>query len=473
MLDLRLFQNPRFAVSSGGITLVFFAMFGSFFMLAQYLQGVHRLLAARRRGPAAAVLGGDDGRRAEHAEAGRPLRRQPGRRVGLGLGRDRHGRHALFFDVDTSYWDARHDVHPRRRHGADDDADDDPADGGGATRPCGMGSATNDTTRELGGALGVAVLGSLLTGQFTSGVGPAVASCRPTCGSGPKAVSAACSDSIAEGEIPRTRRPLVSAAKQSFVDGLGLATTVSAAVVAIAAVLVYRFLPSDRNSPQVTGEAVPALDTASPNASSPSPQTDLAISGATSRRRRPGVRLGMPMRIECKHFESRTYRNGETVRKCDLDLAPDAPWRCPDDCPKYERRLADRSWTYGSLVTPPTPDEPASVADGSAAAILDEAEDTSTRSAPGAWPRSRPSGRGSRPAAGGALLRHSRRADGAHRPPGNARVTVDRHGDSPPTFREGEQDMATKRVSKPRPTGRPRRTRYRGRHAAVPHRRRS
>ena len=83
----------------------------------------------------------------------------------------------------------------------------------------------------------------------------------------------------------------------------------------------------------------------------------------------------MPMRIECKHFESRTYRNGETVRKCDLDLAPDAPWRCPDDCPKYERRLADRSWTYGTLVTPPTPAEPASVADGSAARILDEAED--------------------------------------------------------------------------------------------------
>jgi hypothetical protein len=81
------------------------------------------------------------------------------------------------------------------------------------------------------------------------------------------------------------------------------------------------------------------------------------------------------MRQECKYFESRTYRNGETVRKCHLDLAPDAPWRCPDDCPRFERRLADRSWTHGSLVTPPTPAEPASVSDGSAAAILDEAED--------------------------------------------------------------------------------------------------
>ena len=80
------------------------------------------------------------------------------------------------------------------------------------------------------------------------------------------------------------------------------------------------------------------------------------------------------MRQECKHFESRTYANGDTVRKCDLDLAPDAPWRCPDDCPKYERRLAAVAWTQGSLVSLPTPDEPASVADGSAAALLDEAE---------------------------------------------------------------------------------------------------
>jgi hypothetical protein len=81
------------------------------------------------------------------------------------------------------------------------------------------------------------------------------------------------------------------------------------------------------------------------------------------------------MRTECKHFESRTYRNGETVRKCDLDLAPDAPWRCPDNCPQYERRLADVAWTHGSLTVPATPEEPASVADGTAARLLDEAED--------------------------------------------------------------------------------------------------
>jgi hypothetical protein len=81
------------------------------------------------------------------------------------------------------------------------------------------------------------------------------------------------------------------------------------------------------------------------------------------------------MRQECKHFESRTYRNGETVRKCDLDLAPDAPWRCPENCPSYERRMADVNWAHGSLVTPATPDEPPGLDDGSAAALLDAAED--------------------------------------------------------------------------------------------------
>ena len=84
------------------------------------------------------------------------------------------------------------------------------------------------------------------------------------------------------------------------------------------------------------------------------------------------------MRQDCKYFESRTYANGETVRKCDLDLAPEAPWRCPADCASFTRRLADVNWSHGTLVTPPTPDEPLDAldrGDGSVAAVLDEAED--------------------------------------------------------------------------------------------------
>ena len=64
------------------------------------------------------------------------------------------------------------------------------------------------------------------------------------------------------------------------------------------------------------------------------------------------------MRQECKNFESRTYANGETVRKCNLDLAPDAPWRCPDNCPSYRPRMADVGWVHGSLVEPALEEEP-------------------------------------------------------------------------------------------------------------------
>lgn len=80
----------------------------------------------------------------------------------------------------------------------------------------------------------------------------------------------------------------------------------------------------------------------------------------------------MPMRQDCKQFESRTYANGETVRKCNLDLAPEAPWRCPADCAAFAPRLADVNWRHGSLVTPPTPDEPE--AEG-IAELLDAAEE--------------------------------------------------------------------------------------------------
>jgi len=82
------------------------------------------------------------------------------------------------------------------------------------------------------------------------------------------------------------------------------------------------------------------------------------------------------MRQDCKHYQSRTYPSGDTMRKCALDLAPEAPWRCPETCEKYERRLADVNWRHGSLVTPPTPEAPTSIGDDeTVGALLDEAED--------------------------------------------------------------------------------------------------
>jgi hypothetical protein len=79
------------------------------------------------------------------------------------------------------------------------------------------------------------------------------------------------------------------------------------------------------------------------------------------------------MRTNCKFYESRTYASGESVRKCDLDLAPEAPFRCPENCPAFKPRMADIGWTYGTLQSDLGPAQPKSF-DESAAALLDEAE---------------------------------------------------------------------------------------------------
>jgi hypothetical protein len=82
----------------------------------------------------------------------------------------------------------------------------------------------------------------------------------------------------------------------------------------------------------------------------------------------------MPMRADCRHYETRTYRNGETVHMCRLDLAPEAPWRCPEDCPKFQQRTFDAGWTQGSLAQKAAPKDPPRI-DADTAALLDQAED--------------------------------------------------------------------------------------------------
>ena len=80
------------------------------------------------------------------------------------------------------------------------------------------------------------------------------------------------------------------------------------------------------------------------------------------------------MRTNCKFYESRTYPSGDTVRKCDLDLAPEAPFRCPENCPAFKPRMADIGWSYGTLQSNLGPPAPKGY-DESPAARLDEAEE--------------------------------------------------------------------------------------------------
>ena len=79
------------------------------------------------------------------------------------------------------------------------------------------------------------------------------------------------------------------------------------------------------------------------------------------------------MRTDCKHYESRTYANGEVVRKCRIDMAPEAPWRCPEDCPGYRRKMIDAGWQYGSMTEGVEQTDPAPEGED-IAALLDEAE---------------------------------------------------------------------------------------------------
>ena len=88
------------------------------------------------------------------------------------------------------------------------------------------------------------------------------------------------------------------------------------------------------------------------------------------------------MREECKHFQSRTYDSGEVARFCELDLAPEAPWRCPEDCPSFAPRLADVGWVHGSLVEPAIESEP-DAPPGDIAALLGSAEEIVNEVAPG------------------------------------------------------------------------------------------
>jgi hypothetical protein len=87
------------------------------------------------------------------------------------------------------------------------------------------------------------------------------------------------------------------------------------------------------------------------------------------------------MREDCRHFQSRTYDTGEVARFCVLNLAPEAPWRCPENCSGYQPDIIDGSFVVGSLNRPPVepePDEPA----GDIAAILAEASSIVTAAGP-------------------------------------------------------------------------------------------
>ncbi|MGD0018645.1 MAG: DHA2 family efflux MFS transporter permease subunit [Candidatus Limnocylindrales bacterium] len=125
----------------------------------------------------------------------------------------------------------------------------------------GVASAINSTARELGGALGVAILGSLSAPVYAAGVRPATALLPGDAG---KAVH----DSLAGAEVVASYLPaaqgeaLLAMARSAFVDGMGVAVTVGAVVALVGAVVAFAFLPG-RGTVQ-TAASEPAVGRAAP-----------------------------------------------------------------------------------------------------------------------------------------------------------------------------------------------------------------
>jgi Na+/melibiose symporter-like transporter len=120
----------------------------------------------------------------------------------------------------------------------------------------GVGSAMNDTTRELGGALGVAVLGSILTSQYASSLTSSLGG-LPTAARSAASSSLAGALSVASNMGPQGNQ-LADAAKQAFVDGMGIALLVGAIVIGVAAVIARKLMPAEVEDADHAPDVAPA-----------------------------------------------------------------------------------------------------------------------------------------------------------------------------------------------------------------------
>lgn len=129
----------------------------------------------------------------------------------------------------------------------------------------------NDTTRELGGAMGVAIFGTIMNNIYTDKVGQLSQQLSAM----PQSMLEAVSDSIQAAhivagnpQVPDFARQLIlDTANAAFVDGMTSAMLIGAIVMAVSSGLVLLLLPSKVQRPAAY-ETVPDLDgTAVPAAS--------------------------------------------------------------------------------------------------------------------------------------------------------------------------------------------------------------
>jgi EmrB/QacA subfamily drug resistance transporter len=252
LIDLRIFASRAFSTAAASVTVIFFALFGSLFVLTQYLQLVHGyspLSAGLRALPFALAVGA-------MSPLSPILAKRFGTRVVIPAGMALMGLGLL--DLSTA---GVHTAYPPLAlavaiMGAGMGLVMAPASTTIMTtvpaRQAGAGSAINDTIREVGGALGIAIIGSLAAAVYRSRLAPVLVTAHAP---GPVAhlatSSIAAADSIGRHVGGLQGSELVGAAHSAFVNAMAMGMRVAAGVALVSAVAAIFALPR-RREPQAT-----------------------------------------------------------------------------------------------------------------------------------------------------------------------------------------------------------------------------
>lgn len=238
MLDVTLFKDRRFSAASGAVTLTFFALAGFIFLITQYFQfvrGYGTLSTGARILPVAICI-------AIASVLGAILAPRIGTKVVVAGGMTLFGAAFLWIasvDVTTSY---AHVIVPQMiLMGLGMGFISTPAtDSILLVLPparAGVGSAVNDATRELGGTLGVAVVGSVFSSVYAAHLGDGLF------GRLPSGVLAQAQDSVGAATAMATTGQLTGAFQDAFMAGLHASCLVIGIVCWVGALGSAIFLP--------------------------------------------------------------------------------------------------------------------------------------------------------------------------------------------------------------------------------------
>ncbi len=248
MLDFSLFRDRRFSLGSAAIGFTFFALFGVIFAFTQYLQfvqGYTPLEAGARLLPIALGIAIGAGR------SHRLVARLGTTRVvaaamllvGVVLGS------FMWLGVDTAYWIVGTLVFLLALGMGNVMAPaTDAVMGAVPEAKAGVGSAMNDVVRQVAGALGVAIIGSIMNTVYRTQMETETAGLpAPAAGAASDSVGAALQ--VANGVGGQAGERLASVARLAYVDAMGIAAIVAATVVVIGSGVVLRWLPAHDSEP--------------------------------------------------------------------------------------------------------------------------------------------------------------------------------------------------------------------------------